>query len=41
VVSTDGHRLAFTKTSIDGLKEDFRVIVPRKAVMELQKNYFY
>ena len=37
VVSTDGHRLAFTKTSIDGLKEDFRVIVPRKAVMELQK----
>ena len=37
VVSTDGHRLAFTKTSIEGLKEDFRVIVPRKAVMELQK----
>ena len=37
VVSTDGHRLAFTKTSIDGSKEDFRVIVPRKAVMELQK----
>ncbi len=35
-VATDGHRLAKSDLTLDGVKADFRqIIVPRKAVMEL------
>ncbi|MDA8432803.1 MAG: DNA polymerase III subunit beta, partial [Nitrospiraceae bacterium] len=38
VVGTDGHRLALVKRDIDGaIKEERKVIVPRKAATELRK----
>jgi len=37
-VGTDGHRLALCSTDADmGLEQNLQIIVPRKAVMELQK----
>jgi DNA polymerase-3 subunit beta len=39
LVSTDGHRLSYTSTSVDGLDpgEDIRVIVAKKSLGELRK----
>lgn len=37
-VATDGHRLALSEVAIDtGIKEQLQVIVPRKAILELQR----
>lgn len=38
VVATDGHRLALSEVGMDtGFKETLQVIVPRKAILELQR----
>ena len=37
VVATDGHRLAFTKTSLESEHPRHEVVLPRKAVLELSK----
>ncbi len=38
LVATDGHRLALSETELDtGVEEEKRIIVPRKAVMELSR----
>ncbi len=37
-VATDGHRLAMSEQLIDGSGEDFQVILPRKAVLELSRT---
>ncbi len=37
-VATDGHRLALSEAAVDtGFKESLQVIVPRKAILELQR----
>ena len=36
-VATDGHRLAYNETAIEGLPEKIEIILPRKAVTELCK----
>ncbi|HEX4985920.1 MAG TPA: DNA polymerase III subunit beta [Burkholderiales bacterium] len=37
LVATDGHRLAYATTTLDGEVERSEVIIPRKAVLELAK----
>lgn len=37
LVATDGHRLALVDSEIQGLEEDEGVLVPRKALQELQR----
>ena len=37
LVATDGHRLALVEDDIDGVKEGDGVLVPRKALQELQR----
>ncbi len=37
IVATDGHRLALVERPIDGLKEADGVLIPRKALQELQR----
>lgn len=37
LVATDGHRLALVETAVDGLEASEGVIVPRKALQELQR----
>lgn len=37
MVATDGHRLALVEQEIDGGKEEDQVLVPRKALQELQR----
>lgn len=37
VVATDGHRLALVENKIDGLQESDGLLVPRKALQELQR----
>jgi DNA polymerase-3 subunit beta len=36
-VATDGHRLAMSELQLDGGGDDFQVILPRKAVLELSR----
>lgn len=37
IVATDGHRLALVEDAVDGVKEAEGVLVPRKALQELQR----
>ncbi|MDH4241943.1 MAG: DNA polymerase III subunit beta, partial [Phycisphaerae bacterium] len=37
VVATDGHRLAYNESDIEGVHEKVEIILPRKAVIELCK----
>ncbi len=37
IVATDGHRLALIENAVDGGREDEGVLVPRKALQELQR----
>lgn len=37
LVATDGHRLALVEAQLDGGKEDEPVLIPRKALQELQR----
>lgn len=37
LVATDGHRLALVETGLDGADGDHQVLVPRKALQELQR----
>ncbi len=37
LVATDGHRLALIESAVDGLTENEGVLVPRKALQELQR----
>lgn len=37
MVATDGHRMALIEISVDGTKEDNPVLIPRKALQEIQR----
>ena len=37
LVATDGHRLAMSELSLDGLKSDRQIILPRKGILEMSR----
>lgn len=37
LVTTDGHRLGYTKAELENSSDDIKIIIPRKTVHELQK----